>query len=285
MQDEMRFHIEMEAERLVREEGLDPQEARRQAHVRFGGLEKFKEQGRDTRGLQWLDAVSLDARLAVRMLVKHRGLTLVGGFAMSVAIAIGAMFFEVMTEMLNPALPLEDGERIVALQYATAIPGNPERRVLHDFLDWRDELVSVEQLAAFRTVQHNLVSGNAPAEPIDVAEMTAVGIRRCPHTAARSAGTFCRPMSARRGPRRGDRPSGLAVAFRRRPANRGAHDQSRWDSPHRRRRHAGRFQVSAGSSVLDPAPRKSAGVRTIARACAQVLGRLAPGVTWEAGTG
>jgi hypothetical protein len=109
------------------------------------------------------------------MLVKHRGLTLVGGFAMAVAIAIGATFFEVMTEMLNPALPLEDGDRVVALQYATAIPGSPERRVLHDFVAWREELVSVEQLTAFRTAQHNLASGNAPPEPITVAEITASG--------------------------------------------------------------------------------------------------------------
>ena len=175
MQDEMRFHIEMEAERLGRQQVLDPQEARRQAHVRFGGLEKYKEKGRDTRGLQWVDAVSLDARLGVRMLVKHRWLTLVGGFAMSVAIAIGAMFFEVMTEVLNPALPLQDGERVVALQYATATPGSPERRVLHDFVAWREELKSIEQLAAFRTAEHNLVSENAPPEPITVAEITASG--------------------------------------------------------------------------------------------------------------
>jgi predicted permease len=187
MQEEMRFHVEMEAERLVREQGLDSREARRQAHVRFGGLEKYKEQGRDTRGLQWVDAVSLDARLGVRMLVKHRGLTLVGGFAMSVAIAIGAMFFEVMTEMLNPALPLEDGEHVVALQYATAIPGSPERRVLHDFVALREELVSVEQLSAFRTAQHNLVSGTGPAEPITVAEITASGfaVARTPPLAGR----------------------------------------------------------------------------------------------------
>ena len=50
MGDEMRFHIEMEAERLVREEGLDPREARRKAYVRFGGVEKYKEAGRDARG-------------------------------------------------------------------------------------------------------------------------------------------------------------------------------------------------------------------------------------------
>ena len=175
MQEEMRFHIEMEAERLMREQGIDPPEARRQAHVRFGGLEKYKEQGRDARGLQWMDALSLDARLGVRMLVKHRWLTLVGGLAMAVAIAIGAMSFEVITEVANPALSLEDGERVVAVQYATANPGNPERRVMHDFLAWREELVSIEQLAAFRTAQHNLMSGIAPPEPIKVAEMTASG--------------------------------------------------------------------------------------------------------------
>ena len=175
MQEEMRLHIAMEAERLVHEQGMGPREAHRQAHIRFGGLEKYKEQGRDERGRQWIDAISLDTRLGVRMLVKYRWLTLVGGFAMTVAIAIGAMFFEVMTEMLNPALPLEDGERVVALQYATAMPGSPERRVLHDFVAWRDELVSIEHLGAFRTAQHNLVSGNGPAEPIQVAEITASG--------------------------------------------------------------------------------------------------------------
>ena len=49
----------------------------------FGGVEKFKEAGRDVRGLRWLDSLSLDARLGLRMLIKHRGLTLVGGFAMA----------------------------------------------------------------------------------------------------------------------------------------------------------------------------------------------------------
>lgn len=37
MADEMRFHIDMEAERLTRR-GVDPQEARRQAAINFGGI-------------------------------------------------------------------------------------------------------------------------------------------------------------------------------------------------------------------------------------------------------
>jgi putative ABC transport system permease protein len=175
MQEEMRFHIESEAERLVREEGLAPEEAHRQACLRFGGVEKYKEEGRDARGFRWLDVLALDVRLGLRMLLKHRGLTLIGGFAIAVAIAIGAVFFEVITEATNPALPMEDGERIVSLQLATDIPGSPERRLLHDFTEWRKELRAVEQLGAFRNARHNLVFGNAAPEPVDVAEMTASG--------------------------------------------------------------------------------------------------------------
>lgn len=175
MDDEMRFHIDMEAERLSREHGLEPQEARRRARVAFGGIEKYKEEGRDTRGVQWIDAIALDVRLAARMLVKHRGLTLVGGFAIAVAIAVGATSFEVIAELLHPALPLADGDRVVAVRTVSSTSSQPERRVLHDFVVWREQLVSLEHLSAFRTVQHNLVSGSAPPEPVKVAEMTASG--------------------------------------------------------------------------------------------------------------
>jgi hypothetical protein len=71
MQEEMRFHIRMEAERLRRIDGRDPREAQRQAHLSFGGVEKYKEEGRDARSFDWLDSVSLDARLGVRMLIGH----------------------------------------------------------------------------------------------------------------------------------------------------------------------------------------------------------------------
>jgi predicted permease len=102
----------------------------------------------------------------------------VGGFAMAVAIAIGATFFEALTQVLDPALPLEDGHQVVGLQYATAVPGSPERRVLHDFValrGLREELSSIEQLSAYRTVQHNLLAANATPDPIRVAEITASG--------------------------------------------------------------------------------------------------------------
>jgi predicted permease len=173
IREEVRFHVAMETERLIRERGLDEREARRQAHVRFGGAAKYTEAVRDTFAWRWIDRLSLDARLGARMLVKHRGLTLAGGFALAVAIAVGATFFEIVGEAIDPALPIDGGDRVVALNYVDAQSGQPERRVLRDFLDWRGRLTSFDQLAAFRTVPHNLMVDTAPPEPIKVAEITS----------------------------------------------------------------------------------------------------------------
>ena len=121
---------------------------------------------------RWIDAAWIDLRLGGRMLVKHRGLTLVGVFAMAVAIAVGATLFEVFSEMLDPALPFAGGDRVVSLQYR-GTAGNPERRVLRDFAALRDQLVSVEHFGAFHDAQHNLVAATTAPEPVLVAEITA----------------------------------------------------------------------------------------------------------------
>src|SRR5687768_13519503 len=86
MNEEIGFHIEMEAGRLAREEGLPPDEARRRALVAFGGVERHKEALRDGRGLAWLGGLSLDLKLAIRIFRKYPGLSLVGVVGMAVAV-------------------------------------------------------------------------------------------------------------------------------------------------------------------------------------------------------
>ena len=70
MNQEFRLHIELETEKLMRERGLSPDEARRLALVAFGGVETHKEALRDGRGFAWLGGFSLDLRLAIRMLAE-----------------------------------------------------------------------------------------------------------------------------------------------------------------------------------------------------------------------
>lgn len=124
-------------------------------------------------GISWLDF-----KLGLRMLFKYPALTLVGGLGLAVSIAVSVGFFAFLSTHVYPTLPLEEGERIVALENrdATTIVGE-ERRSLHDFVTWREELRSVEDLGAFRTVGRTLITGEGSPEPVQVAEMTAAGFK------------------------------------------------------------------------------------------------------------
>jgi putative ABC transport system permease protein len=177
MNEEFRFHLEMEADRLVREEGLAPQEARRRARLAFGYAERYKEELRDGRGPAWPGGLSLDVKLGFRMLVKHPGLTLTGGLAFAFAIWVAAGAFEFAGQVLSPRLPLPDGDRVVALQSWDAAAGRAEPRVLHDFVAWRAELKSVAELGAYRLARRNLITSDGEARPAEVAEISASAFR------------------------------------------------------------------------------------------------------------
>ena len=119
----------------------------------------------------------LDVRVGVRLLAKHKWLTVVGTVAVAFAIAIGVSAFEFFTQMVWPKLPLEAGDRIVGIVMADVARGYDTRPTLHDFTAWHDGLKSVRDLAAFRTLDLNLVVGNGAAEPVRIAEISAAAFR------------------------------------------------------------------------------------------------------------
>jgi putative ABC transport system permease protein len=177
MDEEMRFHVEMETERLMKQHGLPVEEARRRALVRFGGVEKFKEAGRDVFGLRWLASLPLDLKLGGRLLVKYPGLTIVGGLAMSFAIWVGLVIFQVLGLFVHPTLPLSQGARLVEIRNVDVAENEEEERILHDFLQWQQSLRSVTEVGAWRDSSRNLVVAAGDARPVNVAEMSVSGFR------------------------------------------------------------------------------------------------------------
>ena len=126
--EEIGFHIDMETERLMRDAGLSSDEARRRALATFGGVTQHRETLREGRGLAWLGGLSLDVKLALRMLVKHPGLTIVAVLGMSVAVAIGAVSFSAIYTIIDGELPLSEGDRVVGIQNIDTHqrPGTPD---------------------------------------------------------------------------------------------------------------------------------------------------------------
>ncbi|HEX5074557.1 MAG TPA: ABC transporter permease [Gemmatimonadaceae bacterium] len=120
LDDEIRFHIEQEAKKLEAA-GLTSHEARRQASIAFGGVERIKDDTRDVRGVSWLEVVLQDLRYAAR------GLRARPAFTASVILTLGlgiganvAMFGIVDQLLIRPPAHLRDPSRVHRI-YLTSV--------------------------------------------------------------------------------------------------------------------------------------------------------------------
>ena len=172
MSDEMRFHIEMEAQRL-QQRGFSTDEATRQATIAFGGVEKYRGAGRDAFGFTWMRGMSIDFKLGFRMLRKYPGLTAVALFALSLAIGAGAAYLEFVNDLLHGKLPFPEANRIVGIQVWDQESGDPDPKQTANFVAWRDSLRSIEELAAYRALDRNLITEDGRAEPVRGVEISA----------------------------------------------------------------------------------------------------------------
>jgi putative ABC transport system permease protein len=169
---EIRAHLQLLEDRFIAQ-GMSPDQARYAAQRAFGGVEQAKEHQRDARSFRWMDNSRSDFKLGARMLVKYPGLSLVGGIGLSAAIAISVGFFAFFHAYIYAPLPIEEGVRVVAVENWNVEINNEERRSLHDLVAWRNELRTIDQLSAFRTVGRNLIVPGGANEPVQIAEMTA----------------------------------------------------------------------------------------------------------------
>ena len=138
--------------------------------------EKGRSMGQGIRsmhpGITWLDV-----KLALRMLVRYPGLTAIGVVGMAVGIAIAAGAFGILYTFIDPALPLDEGDRIVVVQNWDASSNRVERRTVHEFAEWRDRLASVQEVGAYTQVSRNLIAEGAQPETVRIAAMSAAGFR------------------------------------------------------------------------------------------------------------
>jgi len=123
---------------------------------------------------QWLNALAPDARLALRMLVKSPILTVVGGLGLAVAVAVATGLFAVMSYYYSDP-PVEGGDRVVSVDY---LEGDNSRSTLFDYQLWKEELKSIEHLAAYRIIEDRDLRGRMVVAGLaNIAEITASAFR------------------------------------------------------------------------------------------------------------
>ena len=176
LQRELAGHLAL-AEDDFRRNGHTPADAARLARAAGGGRIQALEVLRERRGLPWLASSWLDVKLGLRLLVRNWGLTLVGGLAMTVTISIASVVFAAFDVVMSSRLPLDEGDRVVAIQVWDRKASERREVSWHDIERWRGTLTSIQEIGAFQTIQRNVITADGSVELVAVAEMSAAGFR------------------------------------------------------------------------------------------------------------
>src|SRR5690348_9848519 len=100
---EIEEHIALQTEDNLRA-GMSPDEARRQAVLKFGAVEAIKEEYRDRRGLPLVESLWQDVRYAVRRLRNSPAFTLTAILTLALGIGVTTAMFTLAHAVLMKSL-------------------------------------------------------------------------------------------------------------------------------------------------------------------------------------
>lgn len=166
LDDEVRFHLEMQADDNIRA-GMSPDEARRAALRSFGGVEPMKENYRDGWSFAAVESVLQDVRFAARTLRRSPGFAAVSIAVLALAIGANTAMFSVLHTVLLRPLPYQSPEQLMMLW--TELPNQQTREgrsTVADVERWRSENRSFDDLAIFDPASVTL--GGAEPQQIGV---------------------------------------------------------------------------------------------------------------------
>ena len=146
LEDELRFHLERQAEKYV-QSGLSREEAQRRARVEFGGVELAKEECRDARGVNFIESLVQDLRFGSRMLRKSPGFTVAAVLTLGLGIGANTAIFGLVDSAFLRALPVREPERLVHI-WTIEADDDVHTPTPRQYQAIRDESKSFEQVAA-----------------------------------------------------------------------------------------------------------------------------------------
>ncbi len=172
LSEELRAHVAIEARQRV-EAGQDPFEAEQAARRAFGNIAQIREAARETWGWAGVERFFDDVRFGVRMLRKTPGWTAVICGMLALGIGLSTAIFSVVYGVLLQPLPYPQPDRIVALWSAAPSHGYVYFNVnAVEWLHWRAESRSLEQIALTRPIANFNLTGEGPPQRLQGARST-----------------------------------------------------------------------------------------------------------------
>jgi predicted permease len=169
---EIESHLRMQAEDN-RRLGMSPEEARRAAVLKFGGVESTKEAYRDRRGAPLLEQAVQDVRHGLRQMVRNPIFTAVAVATLAVGIGANTAVFSIINAVLLADPPYTAPDRLVTVTQSFPAIGEAGMGVSPpEYLDYRDRTRLFASVAGYSRATLD-VTGDGAAEPIDAVQASA----------------------------------------------------------------------------------------------------------------
>lgn len=169
MDEEWRFHVEAHADRLAGE-GIAHDEALRRARREFGDPLRWKECGREARGLMWIYDLRADLQYAARQLRRSPVFATTAIVTLALGIGANTLAFSILHAVLVRDLPYPDPDRIVLVRFNP--PNAPNVRAgstLQNYFAVRDRSQAFEFVGSLSFVTASIAVGpddQIGAEPV-----------------------------------------------------------------------------------------------------------------------
>ena len=146
---EMTTHLELATEENI-QKGMSPEEARRQALLRFGGVEQSKEEQRESRTLPTLDELQQDLRYAFRAFRRDRGFTAIAVLILALGIGANIAVFSVVNTILLRPLPFPDSKQLIFIAGADGKSGMSSITYSSDaYREYKQQNQSLEDVTGY----------------------------------------------------------------------------------------------------------------------------------------
>ena len=169
---ELESHLQLHIDDNLRA-GMTPEEARRQARVRFGSIESAREQRRDHLRVPVASTLLDIARDALRGLRAARGTTYLAIGMFAIAVAAGVVTYSVVDAILLRPLPFADPGRLVAiglLNDAGTLAGDASTQ---DYVAWKDRVPALDAMGAYRRTIGAALDVDGARRPLAIARVTS----------------------------------------------------------------------------------------------------------------